>query len=356
MGLSAEALMYSVSFAGLWFVDRFNDTDAARKEFLAFHKASKFASLLDYYSAISPDLLPVGEPRGGRTWYHCRGCFDMVNRTLLEERICYVFHIKPIEAGFGAYSGHRVIDIQYERKSGDLLEDAEDWYLYFSPWPDLHVTVHPKLTISMFRRYVIKLNVQKFESLDRRERPCHTSFEGDSYSSMKRMIQCHNALYKQALGCGLLWLELSPLNMTPKRICNRADRIPPKNLTLQEFFETQENERIDATAADDCVKRCTPECDKMVYETATLIQENYLESEKKHARDANVSVMSIQLRHGNVYQGGMVVSREIYIYSFTLLLNNIGGTLGLFVGGTLMTVVQLLLFFVNYMLAGNKRS
>lgn len=356
MGLSTEALKYSLSYLDNWFVNTFENIEEARLEFSNFYKARKYRSLLEYFTDISQDLRPKAAMNGSSTsWYECRGCHpDMmsgaVERTILSTRFCYIFRLKPIEHGFGMYSGVRAVEIKYQSKTDGLVEDSDNWELYFSPRLDIFVTVHPSLTVKAFHKNTVKLNAQKFITLSNNKSVCSASPHGDeSYSSVKCMTTCHNALYHRTIGCGLLWLKGSHLEMTPDLTCNRAYTLPPNNWTLEKFLGTKLNERIDAEAANDCVEQCPRKCSRIIYDTILQVQQNYLASEKKAAKEANASLIQVYLRHGNVYQGGMVVSEEIYIYSFTQLLNNIGGTLGLFVGATLMTLVQLLLFCVRYL-------
>lgn len=355
MGLSTEALKYSLSFVDRWFEHQIQDTKAAREEFLAFYKARNYSSLLEYLSDISQDLRLKSKSGGSHTWYECRACApnmpELAERTILAEQFCYIFHMKPMEHGFGMYSGIRWIDIQYQSKTAGLLGDSDDWGLYFSKELGILVPINPPLTIRTFRQNTVLLTIQKFVSLNRSNSPCRASTDvnaGKPYWSVKCMTKCHNAVFRKYRGCGLLWLAQSRLEMTPEDTCNQADRIPPENWTLQEFLSTPLNEHIDAVAATDCVKQCPRRCDKFIYSTILQMQENYLESDVKSAREVNATLLKVSLRHGNVYQAGTVISEEVYFYSFTELINNVGGTLGLFLGATLMTIVQLLLFCIKY--------
>lgn len=353
MGLSTEALKYSLSFADDWFIDQFENVSAAREEFLDFYKARNYSSLLEYFSDISQDLHPKENSSGSATWYEPRSChIDTSNtygRTTMGRQFCYIFRLKPMEHGFGIYSGIRWVEIQYQSKTGGLLEDSDDWGLYFNPWSDVFTTTHPGVTLRSSRRNTVELTVQKFVSLNCSASPCRASVDGDTpYSPVACMAKCHNALYHQNRGCKLLWLVQSHLEMTPEDICNWADRVPPDNLTLKEFFTTEVNEHIDSVAADVCVRQCPLTCEKTMYDTILHMQQSYPELELRSAKEANASLIQVFLRHGSPYQGGMLTSQEMYSYSLTQLVNNIGGTLGLFVGATLMTFVQLLLFCISY--------
>lgn len=355
MGLSEEALKYSLSYVDRWFQHQFEDIEAAREEFHGFYKTRNYSSLMDYFEDISQELRPKAKSDGSGTWYECRACDrkmnEMAELTYLANRICYIFRMKPVEHGFGMHSGIRLVMIQLRDKTAGLLHDSLDWDLYFSPRLDLHIWTYPTLTIRSVRKNTVKLSIQKFKALNKSENPCHESAEGDeSYSSVRCIAKCHNALYRKYWGCGLMWLSQSRLEMIPESACNYADRRPPENWTLEQFLESDVNERIDALAAEQCVKQCPLLCARTIYSTVLLEQQTLLDTAHAvvSAREANATVMQVMLQHGDVYQGGTLVSQEVYMYSFTQLVNNIGGALGVFVGATLMTLVQLILFCVTY--------
>lgn len=361
MGLSTEALKYSLSYADAWFVDQFQDIHAARQEFLDFYKIRNYSSLLEYFSDISQELRPKASSGDSATWYEARSCnLDMsktFGRTTMGKRFCYIFHVKPMEHGFGIYSGVRRVEIQYQAKTAGLVPSLGDWDLYFSPRLDLFETIHPAITIRASRKSAVKLSVKKFISLNTKKRECNTSDDSDlPYTEVKCMTKCHNDLHLKTRGCRLIWLVQDHLEMQPEDTCNWADRIPPENWTLSEYFDTNVNAQIDAIVVNRCLKQCPRKCDKVVYDTILQEQQSFPESQLKYAKRANASLVQVTLRHGNVYQGGTVISEERYIYSFTQLVNNIGGTLGLFVGATLMTFVQLLLFCVTCALGMRARA
>lgn len=348
MGLSRDALKYSLSYARDWF-DPIPNVEAARAEFEAFYESQKFETLLDYYKAISPDLNPKDSASDAPAWFTCRGCPEngTVPKTMVDQKICYVFHLKPVRRGFGVYSDFRFIEIQYEDKSQGLLDEPTDWELYFNPHLDIYVTRHPKLVVRTFYSNTIKFNVHNFTSLARSDSPC-LSEETDGYSSGRCMVVCHNALYRAYLKCGLLWLANSTLTMSPNETCNYMDRYQPRNYTLKEFFESTDNANIDSTAANDCVNACPAKCERAIFDTRLQMQQSLTGIDKKKLQASNRTFIRVEIRHGDVYQGGTMVSKEMYSYSSTQLINNIGGTLGLFVGGTLMTLAQIVLFFVSH--------
>lgn len=48
-----------------------------------------------------------------------------------------------------------------------------------------------------------------------------------------------------------------------------------------------------------------------------------------------------------VLSGGMVTYQEVFTYSFETLVGNIGGTCGIWIGVSIMTLLQLFMFFLE---------
>lgn len=347
MNISLDAFKYSLSYPDdPFYSNRPKDTVAAKEEFLSFYNSRGYSSLVDYYSAISPDLAPE-EPRRNTTppSFSCAGCVpgSTVGKAMLDQRMCYVFRLQPVERGFGIYSGVRAAHIKYKDLSLGLIPDSPDWDLYFNRFLDTQVSVHPKITVRSFYLHTIKYDVQKFISLNKPSSPCHEDAD-DGYSASKCMGECHNEMYRNRLNCSLFWLTFPPSTPNPMDTCNFMDKYPPQDDTLAAFFATEENARIDSVAADVCVKACPPKCEKIIYDMSLQVQEKLPESIIRKLEKENVTEIVVLVKHGAVYQGGMMVFSEMSTYTFTQLVNNIGGTLGLFVGGTVMTLAQLFLF------------
>lgn len=57
--------------------------------------------------------------------------------------------------------------------------------------------------------------------------------------------------------------------------------------------------------------------------------------------------MDLWIEHLAIYDKGILAFVEISTYSFTELMNNVGGTFGLFLRATLMTFTQAILFWIE---------
>lgn len=146
--------------------------------------------------------------------------------------------------------------------------------------------------------------------------------------------------------CRLFWLAAMQQDYGPQRFCN--------------FFENQpENVSITMTkikekSVQTCFKKCPRSCErnhvKVTVESEDRIPTSFYDSQSHiiHSTDQNMSMTIISVSHDAVRQSGILVTKEVKTYTFTELMNNVGGILGLFVGSTLMTVVQIVLSFIGY--------
>lgn len=360
LGLSQDALLYSLSFLHDLYPLRVSNYSAAKAEFVSFYEHRGYGSLLEYYKAISVDLEYETKNATSVSSYSCRGCERrLAEVTILEQKFCYVFRLDPVERGLGVYSGTRSVKINLRVKSELFVPASEEWLVYFNPFLDVLFSIYPVLTVRTFFHNVIQFNMQRYFTLDSPESPCYSSSTPSDYLSVTCMARCHNDLYRERVGCGFLWLSDSRL--PPTAHCNTLNKVQLRNRTLQEFYASEDNAEIDATAADLCVRKCPRKCNRVASDTSLQIQQRFSESEMRQAMESNLTVLDLSIKHAAVYQGGVMELREIDTYTVTQLVNNIGGTLGLFVGGTLMTFAQLILFLIDYLLArqtetGGRRS
>lgn len=352
LGLSMNALKYSISYLSDSFSEDLADVKASRNEFLVLYALNGFRSLLDYYKAISPNLQYQTPNNTNLTsLYSCRGCeaAEVAEKTILDLRLCFVFNFTPVEIGFGTYSGDRLVKIKYATRTLNLARESLDWDLYFKPSTNAFISVFPKLTVRSSYYNTIKLSEQRHVMLPSEVAPC---VDKEGYSAVDCMAKCHNDMYLALLNCGLLRLSQS-LKHLPTDYCNYMDRYLSENLTLSEFFASEQNARIDAAAADDCVRQCPPPCRRVIFDTTLQLQTRFSDNGEKteeEEHETNSTRIEVHLKHAGVYQGGVMVLSEMITYTFTQWVNNVGGTLGLFVGATLMTFAQVVVFAINYTL------
>lgn len=149
--------------------------------------------------------------------------------------------------------------------------------------------------------------------------------------------------------CGILHLSMISSD-PPTAYCHNMEVIGSTNRTLANTTSVlsyiSSAELFEEEIEKQCSKECPPTCERISF-TLSLQWEKQL-SKTLDGEFANMTYVEFYLDHRGVSESGILTLVEVNAYSFTELINNVGGTLGLFIGGTIMTVAQVILFFVNY--------
>lgn len=349
LGLSNDALLYGLSYLRDVYPVQVADYTRAKDEFVSVYTRHGFESLLDFYRTISNDLAPFASAPNATSTFTCRGCeIRKPGSTILEQDFCYVFRFNPVERGLGVYSATRAIMLRFKAKSQNLVQSSLEWPLYFNPFPSVLFSVYPMLTVRPLYDNVIKFQEHKLVTMNSIESPCSQADPHRPNPSATCMAQCHNELYKRKLGCGLLWLYNGRRPLA--EYCNTLNKVQLGNRTLDQFFASAENAEIDNAAADICVARCPRECDRQMIDAVSQMHYSLGEHATAEALQENVTLIKISVKHGGVFQGGVVEFHEVSTYTLTQLVTNIGGTLGLFVGATMLTFAQLFMFVLEFLM------
>lgn len=100
-----------------------------------------------------------------------------------------------------------------------------------------------------------------------------------------------------------------------------------------------------------CYDECPSKCERVFFDVSIISESKLADADYEHITESrfagNMSIAALNIVHNAVGEGGVMTYVEVNTYSFIELVNNIGGTLGLFVGGTLMTIVQATVFIVT---------
>lgn len=359
LGMSRDGLLQSLSYLLDLSPLDVSNYSAAEQEFQSIYKRHGFQSLLDYYRYISvglTELTAESISTNHISGFACRGCkIRRAEKTFLQMTFCYAFYFEPIERGLGVYSATRSVQILFKPKTQPLLAPANEWHIYFSSDINVLFSIFTMLTVRPYYHNFVKFSEQKFISMHSEDAPCsEPGHRSSNYTSPACMAKCHNDLYRARIGCGFLWLSDS--HLPPANHCNTLDMARFGNQTIHEFYASTVNGDIDATAAKTCIRQCPLECKRKMYDTALHLQVSYSEEEKARAKKSNMTLLEVVVNHNAVFQGGVLELKEIDTYTITQLVTNFGGTLGLFVGATLMTFAQVVLFIIDRCLGGSDKK
>lgn len=103
--------------------------------------------------------------------------------------------------------------------------------------------------------------------------------------------------------------------------------------------ESEEKQIVETPTA--CIEQCPSLCDKWVFDSA-------VEAHKIEHQEAEVEgVTSFHFLNLVVHYGGILSHEEVPTYSFDTLVSNVGGQLGLWLGASLMSLIELAMFSLN---------
>src|SRR5687767_4669936 len=85
----------------------------------------------------------------------------------------------------------------------------------------------------------------------------------------------------------------------------------------------------------------------MVIQVSMETEDQFPDDQIKENRDWNTTEIRIYVKHMAAYYRGIMVISQTQSYTLTDLISNIGGTLGLFLGGTVMKFAKLIFFAID---------
>lgn len=329
-----------------------------RTAFYDFYKKNKFKSLSQYFKTVTADFSTDNEEligpiakRGNQSdtlfISTCKGC-DLskpIEKKLFSGAMCFVFHLQNVTAKSGD-TPVRIVLTNHDRTSGLLESTRKTWLMNYMPNVK---STGPVIQLKAFAIHNIKVNSQRIKML-KDESTCKDTTEKPNLNYDQRECTEICLSNETFLQHGKKEGHISFLATT---------NINEMGNTFDNLIETFDNDEISTTAIEnrtaakvpsdqeviDCFAKCLPACDRTIYDV-TIAHSNIGE----HAREDNISVIEWTANHAAVYQGGVVTWQEMESMTWSEYVSNVGGTLGVFLGCTLMTSAQFILSAINYML------
>lgn len=369
-----DGLRYSLGFFQFFQSVVLENITSAREDFLLFYYRNNFTSLESYYAAVSVD---TGLVHSLAEFAACPNstilCPECSNKQSPEKLffstgLCYLFNLSPEyhDRSRKPYAVRNIMMKVSDRTKG-IIRVTSTWRLYTTRYRNLAIknALGSMLYLPTFGINQVRVTSQRTITLKRKNSTCVSATEaGFSYSSEKCYATCLSEAYDRAYGCRVFDKSVlsSSVLIDPAEYCNYLE------LSLSGYWERLEyisakDENV--SHSDDsriCMEKCPYECDKTVHEVTlrSRIEQPNLDRGAPGAatRDVarNLSVLQMFVEHGAVLQGGILTLTEVTTISFASMVSNLGGALGLFVGGTMMTFVQVVLFVVRCALDGCKRQ
>lgn len=277
---------------------------------------------------------------------------------MTSDGVCHSIALPPNRTGIG--TPWKMINIKADNEQKNIFVQKDDmWWVYILLDQDFKESFSSFILFHPGQYLVIKVKKLNIRSINKNGN-CKNLNPAKKYSPYICMAECENEIYLEKFKCKI-WIHSQSRFDNLSEICNYQDTYDGQSKLL-DIASTYRHQQIHQQAASHCSKQCPYECDRTTYEISIVSQiplesssfSRHLLHETKAQQNMTITIMHIL--HAGVTDGGVMIFEEVKTYTFISLVDSIGGTLGLFVGGTLMTMVQLLVFFVRYCMKKMRRS
>lgn len=352
LNLSIDGFKYSL---GYWnYRDRLNveNITVARMEFHEMYRQHNFSSLVDYYKAIAMDLQPNFSQQAfsmnPSSAYLVRDDHEHHSPPekvfLPLQSICHRFMLKPMKSRTDLLQEPPSFLLKYIDLTQGLVPVSRNWLLFLDStanamysWP---------LILKSEHKVILTLRTQRFINKNLPNSPC-SNLDEKEYTGAACMAECGNGKQREVYNCQLFWISTGAGNRHPEEFCNSFDASVMKNVTLK----ADKWDVIMQKVNDDCVKKCPHRCNRILYDASLEgedeVWSDILAAELRNSTHPNSSLTMMNIQYDALRRDGILTFTEVSSYTFTELVNNVGGTLGLFVGATLITVAQLIMFLLK---------
>lgn len=349
MGLTADAFKFSLGYADSFPGLRINNYTQAKEDFISFYNTHNFSSLLDYYKATSLDLPVVNSSDAFNDLKMGIKVGDMksafIKKIFMSFEICYAYISKT--TGRSLYTKANAA-IKFVDRTKDIASISTGLWIQLVTDLDFQNTLFPPIYAPAFTQNKILVSTERYVTLDKRDAPCVPNNKvPDTYEAFSCAVECQNKRYLELIKCQLFRYCTASAAKGPTRYCHLAEKLAYKGWRLGDFKASEENEKI----TQECLKLCPARCDRVIYQASlqwqTTKEDEERELSPKNSTAPKKTLVEVFVDHIANYEGGTLTLMEVNTYSLFELISNVGGTLGLFVGATLMTFVQLIGFCVE---------
>jgi Amiloride-sensitive sodium channel len=315
MGLSKNAVKLLLTYMNAPLKAE-NET-AAQSELSAFMTANRLDSYIDLYRSLVLDE---------DSSLSCESCLPSSPRLVQAEfDMCYRIDINPDDvASELAYKTIIKIKFRFEDHSHGLsnktyyaaLNIHDDWspvmvlkWIFVEKWSETFVSLKPTRLIRSSSESCI----------------ADDEVQVDAYSQSLCKSDCYERSYMlPCYGC-----------MSFGFFMQQPD--DPKDIPFCSIYSEKDCTLSEADIGKVCQRKCRPKCSHVSYDVmSTTVRFDV-------ANSSTETILSLRLDVDN----GMLTFEEITVYTIDSLVANLGGVLGLYLGGSVMTLVQLVFFIIG---------
>lgn len=372
LGLDKNTILYSISYLSPIYSKTEFDINSSRVEFFKFLANNNVKHFQDYYLAIAKDTPPFF-----RLFTTAQFTFQkvMISKRFNDLAMCYTLTVENItnllsqqqylNSEAGSRAAPRTLNLGftdrvYPYPNQILDKDERNAYIIATLrniygaqsglnetalanmdliWPprfsadgnEVH-TATQTFTTGVYR-YVIKLGGKVFRWMNSTHKPCVNMKAHVQYYE-ECMVSCMHEIYssmKPKKDCLTYFEAVHRKNISFKNVCSMDIYF---NLSqLQIFPESENMNRYLFANSGNCTKRkCLTSCEEWIYESVT----------SSSSFDMNMKMIGIPTIITIEYPqaGAVVVFAEVVSQTWDLLVGNVGGILGLWLGASILSLWQ----------------
>lgn len=364
LGFSPDAVKYSLGyFAGILPDLPVSQRENAKNQFHTQYHKLKFSSLDAYLKAIAVDFKRVksmAEALGTNdtsSVYLCTGCTD-IQKLFFDRGICYVVQLSPQNASSsrGSDSGGPMIWMGMQDHSDGTVPAMylDRWRIYTVPSNNatMKYSVAAPVFLENSGMHFLAVTAQHFVNL--KDGDCVDNDQVPQYYSPDHCYAtCMHA--NKSDGCSMFqdhpYAPNTP-QLHPTAYCNKFDYSSSGFNKFANMAAPGQQIAL-SLESQSCVKRCPQKCERTIYQihlqssiSQTSVSRAVMEVNAT-SPVWNMSIVYLITAHQGLIQGGILTMKQFSTITPAGFISNVGGALGLFVGATIMTLAQVIMFLIK---------
>lgn len=307
------------------------ENDKGKNDFLAYIKQNHIEDYREFFHLISKSTKDVGELLTLKKPVPINA-----TKLFLYSQIGYLLQVDPMHCSTEAtYSRpkFKLFFTEDEYLEHEYLNLSTENYHTLLFYPDLYATVgFNRIILDKDKEYVLKIFPKKFVAKDSIRKPCIDKRTHPKYSSRLCVMDCIerklNLKHKNCMHLGLF-------NYT------KSDAGTPYCTSMTVY--TDHDDRLIKTYTDQCTLNCLQKCEHYLPEFLISSADIRLKAENNLS---TVSYSTVEILYDVCNQGVMVIT-EYERLSFEGLIADVGGILGLWLGASAITFIQIIMFVLE---------
>lgn len=331
-------LEYLFSFSQRKYILNTDLTEIGQKEFFQFFQENSSNNYLNFLHIVSKNYDQVAETKSK---YPATYVYKNT-KIFYDKQICYLLDLPKHDCVLQTSNFPPIITMHFLKDERSInLNVTEDEFHVVYVDPDLKFPAYAVNNFNVYKatKYKIKLSsLRKFTRLNNYDNPCKETSGGNvTYSQNFCHSDCiQHRFFKVYSHCLMFGLFESTSDDRNTSLCNSITNI------ASNISKSEELQSVWSTIVNNCSEECLPTCTQSLIEvTVTAENNNYNSQAEEVASVSNLEIIFDVCVHG------IMEYEEFERYTFENLISDIGGVLGLWLGASAITFVQLIMFVLE---------